>query len=294
MFEEIGSVRNEADSEALQILSMFNHSISEVRLKEPESVSAYFSPDYSHYIVVHTPLSIRYPEKREEWNLRFGRDVGVSLVELVLANEGSAYVKGLMAVNGSKVYAILPFTSTDSEKADVAVYPEDRMGKVRALVLPEVIPGIRGESILDVGCGFGKITIEIAMNNPDSKVCGIDIHDSLTAQAQMNADILGVPNIEFRTGSAYSLPFENNSIELVTCFFMLHHLEDVLSALLEIKRVLKNEGQLTAVEPLEHSHNNGPHLNEKGWKELFEGAGFEVEAKSREKAVVLRAIKRET
>ena len=231
MFEEIGSVRNEADSDALQILALFKDSISEIRLKEPESVSAYFSPDYSHYIVVHTPLSIRYPEKKEEWNLRFSRDVGVSIVELVLANEGSAYVKGLMAVNGSKVYAILPFTSVDSEKAEVSRHPTDRMGRVRAVVLPDVLPGIKGESILDVGCGFGKITMEIARNNPGSKVYGIDILDSLTGQAQMNADILGIPNVEFRTGSAYSLPFEDNSIEAAACFFLLHPLEDVLAPL---------------------------------------------------------------
>jgi len=52
MFGEIGSIRNEADETSLQILSLFRESISEIRLKEPESVSAYFSPDYSHYIVV--------------------------------------------------------------------------------------------------------------------------------------------------------------------------------------------------------------------------------------------------
>ncbi|WP_440956557.1 class I SAM-dependent methyltransferase [Methanosarcina sp. Mfa9] len=291
MFEEIGSVRNEADSDALQILALFKDSISEIRLKEPESVSAYFSPDYSHYLVIHTPLSIRYPEKKEEWNLRFSRDTGVSLVELVLANEGSAYVKGLMAVNGSKVYAILPFTSIDAEKAEAAVYPEDRMGKVRAVVLPDVLPRIRGESILDVGCGFGKITMEIARNNPDSKIYGIDIHDSLTGQAQMNADILGIPNVEFRKGSAYALPFEAGSIETVTCFFMLHHLEDIRHALLEIKRALKSGGWLTAVEPLGDKHRHGPQLSEGKWKELFEDAGFGVEVESRAGAVFLKAVK---
>jgi len=132
MFEEIGSVRSEADAEALGLLALFRDSISEIRLNEPESASTYFKPDYSHYIVVHTPLSIRYPEKREEWNLRFSRDVGVSLVELVRADESSAYVKGLMGANGSKVYAILPYTSIDAGKAKLAKFPEDRMGKVRA------------------------------------------------------------------------------------------------------------------------------------------------------------------
>ncbi len=293
MFGEIGSVRNEADETSLQILALFRESISEIRLKEPEAVSAYFSQDYSHYIVVHTPLNIRFPEKREEWNLRFCKDAGVSVVELVLADTGSAYVRGLMAVNGSKVYAILPFTSTDAEKANKAKFPEDRMARVRAQVLPDVLPGIKGETILDIGSGFGTLTMELAKNNPDSQIYGLDLHDSLTGQAQMNAEVLGVPNVQFRTGSVYALPFEEGSMDAATCFFMLHHLEDIKFALFEIKRVLKKGGSLTAVEPLAHHHHHGPQLSEAAWRELFEDVGFNVESENPEGAVVLKAVKRE-
>ncbi|MDM7918867.1 MAG: class I SAM-dependent methyltransferase [Methanosarcina sp.] len=293
MFGEIGSIRNEADETSLQILSLFRESISEIRLKEPESVSAYFSPDYSHYFIVHTPLNFKFHEKRDEWNLRFSKDAGVSIVELVTADSGSAYVRGLMAVNGSKVYSILPFTSIDGEKAKKAKFPEDRMARVRGKVIPAVLPGIKGETILDIGSGFGTLTMEIAKNNPDSQVYGIDIHDSLTGQAEMNAEVLGVPNVEFRTGSAYALPFERESVDAATCFLMLHHLEDIKFALFEIKRVLKKGGSLTAVEPLAHHHHHGSQLSEAEWKELFEDVGFAVETENMEGAVVLRAVKRE-
>jgi precorrin-6B methylase 2 len=291
MFEEIGSVRNKADETSLQILALFRDSISEIRLNESEPVFAYFKPEYSHYLVVHTPLSIQYPENRKEWNLRFCRNVGVSVVELLAVETGSAYVKGLMAINGSKVYAILPFTSIDAEKAEKTDFPEDRMARVRARVLPAMLRDIKGETILDIGSGFGSLTLEIAKNNPDSKVHGIDLHDSLTGQAQMNAEILGVPNLDFRTGSIYALPFESDFIDTVTCLFMLHHLEDLKFALFEIKRVLKKGGLLIAVEPLEHQHHHGPQLSEPEWKELFENAGFYVEAESLEGSVVLRARK---
>ena len=293
MFGEIGIVRNEADETSLQILSLFRESISEIRLNEPESVSAYFSPSYSYYIVVHTPLNFKFSEKREEWNLRFCRDVGVSIVELVTADASSAYVRGLMAVNGSKVYSILPFISIDAEKAKKAKFPEDRMSGVRGKVIPSVLPETKGETILDIGCGFGTLTMELAKNNPESQVYGIDLHDSLTGQAEMNAEVLGLPNVEFRTGSAYALPFEKNSIDAVTCFLMLHHLEDIKFALFEIKRVLKKGGSLTAVEPLAHQHHHGPQLSEAEWKELFEEAGFGTETENMEGAVVLRAVKRE-
>lgn len=293
MFGEIGNIRNEIDETSLQILSLSRESISEIHLNEPESISAYFNQDYSHYIVVHTPLNFRFPEKREEWNFRFCRDVGVSVVELVGAENGSAYVRGLIAINGSKIYDILPFTSIDVEKAKKAKFPENRMGGVRAQVIPAVLPGIKGETILDVGSGFGSLTMELAKNNPDSQVYGIDLHDSLIGQARMNAEVLGVPNVEFKTGSAYSLPFEDNSIDVATCFLMLHHLDDIKFALFEIKRVLKKDGLLTAVEPLAHQHHHGPQLSEAAWKELFEDVGFYVETKNLEGAVVLKAVKRE-
>jgi len=293
MFREIGSVKNEANEIALQIISLFRESISEICLNEPESVSDYFKPEYSHYIVVHTPLNIRFPEKREEWNMRFCRDVGVSVVERLITETDSVYVKGLMAVNGSKIYAILPFMTIDAEKSKMATFPKDRMARVRAKVIPSVLPDIKGETILDIGSGFGSLTIELAKNNPDSKVYGIDLHDSLTDQSQMNADVLGVPNVKFRTGSAYSLPFEAGSVDVATCFLMLHHLEDIKFALFEIKRVLKNGGMLVAVEPLADHHHHGPQLSEAGWQGLFEDVGFAVEVESQEGAVVIKAVKRE-
>jgi len=291
MFDEIGSIRNEADETSLQILALFRDSISEILLNESKSVSTYFKPEYSHYLVVHTPLNFKYPENKTEWNLRFCRDVGVSVVELLTVEAGTVYVKGLMAVNGSKIYAILPFTSIDVEKAKNASFPEDRMSRVRAKVLPAVLREIKGEMILDIGSGFGTLTLQIAKNNPDSKIYGIDIHDSLTGQAQMNAEILGVSNLEFKTGSVYSLPFENDFVDTATCFFMLHHLEDLKLALIEIKRVLKKGGILTAVEPLEHQHHHGPQLSEIEWKELFEEVGFYVETQNYEGAIAIKAKK---
>ncbi len=293
MFGEIGSVKSEADETALQILSLFRDSISEICLNEPESISDYFKPEYSHYIIVHTPLDIRFPEKREEWNMRFCRDVGVSVVERIVTETDRIYVRGLMAINGSKVYAILPFMKIDAEKAKRATFPEDHMVRVRSKVLPSVLPDIKGETILDIGSGFGSLTIELARNNPDSKVYGIDLHDSLTGQSQMNADVLGVSNVEFRTGSAYALPFEAGSMDVATCFLMLHHLEDIKFALFEIKRVLKNGGLLIAVEPLAEHHHHGPQLSETGWQGLFEDVGFAVEVESQEGAAIMKAVKRE-
>lgn len=291
MFEEIGNIRNKADETSLQILALFRDSISEICLNEPESLSSYFKPEYSHYLVVHTPLNFKYPENRTEWNLRFCGNIGVSVVELFAVETNCVYVKGLMSVNGSKVYAILPFTSIDAEKAEKAHFSEDRMARVRAEVFPAVLRDIKGKTILDIGSGFGSLTLGIAKNNPDSKVYGIDLHESLTGQAQMNAEISGMPNVEFRTGSVYALPFESDFVDTTTCFLVLHHLEDIKFALFEIKRVMKKGGLLTAVEPLKDQHHHGPQLSETEWRELFEEVGFDVKTENVQGAVILRAKK---
>lgn len=291
MFKEIGNIINKADETCLQFFALFRDSISEIRLNEPESASSYFKPEYSHYLVVHSPLNFKYPENRSEWNLRFCGDLGVSIVELFSTEADSAYVKGLMAFQGSKVYAILPFTSIEAEKAEKTYFPEDRMSLVRKRVFPAVLRDIKGETILDIGSGFGGLTIEIAKNNPNSKVYGIDLHESLVGQAQMNAEMFDVPNVEFEIGSVYALPLESEFADSVTLFLVLHHFDDIKSAISEIKRVMKKSGQLTAVEPLAHQHHHGPQLSETGWKALFEDVGFHVETESLEGAVVIRAKK---
>ncbi len=289
MFEKIGTVRNYADADALQLLALFKDSISEIQLSQSEDSSAYFSPEYSHYIVVHTPLDIEYSEHGKEWKRRFCGGAGVSIVERIEGGGGAIYVKGLMAPNGSKVYAILPYTHIDRAASKDASFPESRPVATRNRVWPRVLPKIEGEKILDVGCGFGRLTLDIANQNPGSEVFGVDLFDSLTGQARMNAEVLGVKNVEFRTASAYDLPFEDGSFETVSSFFMLHHLDEIPKGLKEIRRVLQKEGRFVAVEPIGHHH--GPNYSGADWKRIFEEAGFLASAEERDGALIIRARK---
>jgi len=289
MFEEIGTVRNHADADALQLLALFKDSISEIQLSQSEDSSAYFSPEYSHYIVVHTPLDIEYSEHGKEWTRRFCGGIGVSIVELIEGGGGAIYVKGLMVPNGSKVYAVLPYTSIDAAASKDAGFPESRPVATRNRVWPTVLSKIKGERILDVGCGFGRLTLDVAKRNPDSEVFGIDLFDSLTEQARMNAEVLGIKNVEFKTASAYALPFEDGSFETVFSFFMLHHLDEIPKGLLEIRRVLQKNGGFVAVEPIGHHH--GPNHSGADWEQIFEEAGFLAEAEERDDALIIRARK---
>jgi len=287
MFEEISTVKNFADSDALQHLALFKDSASEIRLRRDLDPSAYFASEHSHYIIVHAPLDIDYSQGGMEWTSRFSRGLGVSIVEQIEAEGGAIYVRGLMARNGSKIYAILPFTHIDRAASEGARFPDSRPVSARSRVWPGVLSEIRGERVLDVGCGFGRLTLDTAEHNPRSQVFGIDILDSQTGQARMNAEVFGIKNLEFRTASVYALPFEDGSFDAVYSFFMLHHLDQIPRGLKEIRRVLEDGGRYLAVEPLEHHH--GPNHSGAEWMRIFEEAGFSAEAEETGGAVIIRA-----
>ena len=270
----IGTVSNHADEESLKILALWKESVSAIELSQPTSTSSLFYDEYSHYIIVHDPLNIEFPEKRDEWNKRFTRDVGVSVVEFIKSEGNTAYVKGLFALNGSMVYGIVPYTSFDSKDAR---YPAAEMENIRNAVMGEVLPQIKGKTIVDIGCGIGSITIDMARQNPDSEVYGIEITDGLTKQCEMNSELFQTTNVKFKTGNIYDLPFEDNSVDIATCFFMLHHLDDIPRALAEVKRVLREGGEIKAIDPIGHHH--GPDLAASEWQKLFEEAGFSIDVK---------------
>ncbi|MFP4655639.1 MAG: class I SAM-dependent methyltransferase [Methanohalobium sp.] len=279
-FNPIGTVLNHADEESLQILTLWKDSISEIKFYN-NILDSKLDNRYTHYIVVHDSFNFQFSEKQEEWNLRFTGNIGVSVVEFLKSEDNSLYVKGMFAENGSNVYEILPYTSFDSLKA---TYPHPEMKELRMNVLGKILPGIDGKSILDIGCGVGSITLDIAQRNPESRVYGIEILDSLINQCKMNAQVQDVPNADFKTGDIYELPFDNESMDTVTCFFMLHHIDDIPSGLQEIKRVLNKGGNLIAVDPLGHHH--GPKITETDWKNYFEQAGFSVDTKKIDNALV--------
>ena len=281
----IGKVSNHADEESMKILGLWKDSISVIELSQPASASSLFYDEYSHYIIVHDPVNIEFPEKRDEWNKRFTKDAGVSVVEFVKSEENTFYVKGLFALNGSVVYGIVPYTAFDSNDAR---FPAAEMEVVRNAVMKEVLPQIKGKTIVDIGCGIGSITIDMARQNPDSEVYGIEITDGLTKQCEMNSKMFQTTNVNFKTGNIYDLPFEDNSIDTATCFFMLHHLDDIPRALAEVKRVLRENGEIKAVDPIGHHH--GPDLATSEWQKLFEDAGFSVDVNIIAGAVVSSAI----
>jgi ubiquinone/menaquinone biosynthesis C-methylase UbiE len=62
-----------------------------------------------------------------------------------------------------------------------------------------------GEVILDLGCGDGRLTLEIAKNIPNGRVIGIDISDALLAMANKNLDESRLSNVTFMNMNAMEM-----------------------------------------------------------------------------------------
>lgn len=279
----IGKVHNHASEENMEILPLWKQAISGIEISGTEDVL--FTEEHSHYIVIHDPLKIKFPESRDELNRRFCAGMGVSVVGYIRGEGNVHYVRGLMAQNGACVYSILPYTYFD--RIEEARFPQNNMEARKMKAFSDILPMLQGKNILDVGCGLGTLTIKIANAKPDALVHGIDLLDSTIEQCRFNTRIEGVTNTTFVAASAYELPFEAGFFDAVTCFFMLHHLEDIPKALREIRRILKPDGKLFAVEPIDHFHDVQRYPED--WKELFLEAGYVVEVWEKEKVSYIRA-----
>jgi len=105
----------------------------------------------------------------------------------------------------------------------------------------------RGEKILDVGCGVGFLSYEIALQTGDSgRVSGIDQNSEMIRHANNRCESLR--NTEFSEVNAEDLPFPEESFDAACCTQVLLYVNDVAQVLTGIRRVLKPAGRIIIVE----------------------------------------------
>jgi trans-aconitate 2-methyltransferase len=94
------------------------------------------------------------------------------------------------------------------------------------------------ERVLDVGCGDGRITAEIASRLPRGSVLGVDASQNMIELASRNSG----PNLRFEVADARALPF-HEEFDLAVSFNALHWIHEQEPALASIHRALKPAGR---------------------------------------------------
>lgn len=110
--------------------------------------------------------------------------------------------------------------------------------------------GLQGNMhVLEIGPGSGTFTIEAAKRvREKGKVFAIDIQPSVISKLHSRLQKEKIANVITKVASAYELPFQDKTFDRVFMIAVLGEVPDKKKALLQIKRVLKDNGLLAIGE----------------------------------------------
>ena len=123
------------------------------------------------------------------------------------------------------------------------------VGDSAAYLLPFLAPGM---SVLDVGCGPGSITLDLAAAVAPSVVVGVEPGAGVLATARAAAAARGDLTTRFEQADVMDLPYADGSFDVVHAHQVLQHLADPVGALREMRRVCR-PGGLVAVRDADYA-----------------------------------------
>jgi SAM-dependent methyltransferase len=121
-----------------------------------------------------------------------------------------------------------------------------RLARLNAITNPAflVFLELRGdERVLEVGSGLGLLAAEVAGLVPRGEVVGIE-----RSAEQLAGVPRGVANLRFVEGDALALPAGLAEFDVVYCRYLLEHIAGPVTALREMRRVLRPGGRLYVQE----------------------------------------------
>ncbi|HMG41295.1 MAG TPA: methyltransferase domain-containing protein [Acidimicrobiales bacterium] len=112
-----------------------------------------------------------------------------------------------------------------------------------AYLLPHLAPGRR---LLDVGCGPGTLTVDLASRVAPGAVVAVDIADDVLPEARRHAAEQGADNVELVAGDFRELGLAEGSFDVAHAHQVLQHLVDPVGALAAMARLVRPGGVVAA------------------------------------------------
>jgi SAM-dependent methyltransferase len=126
-------------------------------------------------------------------------------------------------------------------RLDVQLAPLGRRAMDQAAIRP-------GEAILDIGCGTGQTTLELAERVGGSgTVLGVDISGPMLDLARRRSAAAGLAQARFEQGDAQTRRFAQGSFDLVFSRFGVMFFADPIAAFGNLRRALRRQGRLVFV-----------------------------------------------
>jgi ubiquinone/menaquinone biosynthesis C-methylase UbiE len=102
-----------------------------------------------------------------------------------------------------------------------------------------------GQRVLDVGCGIGDPTLQVAvLVGPHGRVVGVDLADAMLVTARERAAALGLHHVEFVAGDIATMTLPRPAFDVVLGRWSLIYVDDVVATLTRLRDVLTPSGRI--------------------------------------------------
>jgi len=149
------------------------------------------------------------------------------------------------------------------------------------IALNSVPAGIKPESILDIGCGTGRLLRKAAKRWPAARLTGVDPAEGMVKEARRLT-----PQAQFLVNPAESIPLPDASVDLVFSTLSFHHWQDQAQGVKQVARLLHPGGIFVLVDllpplGLDRIFQHGRKVHPSAVSGMFAQAGLNVEAQRR-------------
>ena len=112
-----------------------------------------------------------------------------------------------------------------------------------------------GDRVLDIGCGTGSSTRELARLAASGSVLGVDLSTKMLQHARAMAEREGLTNVTFEQADAQVHPFPDKAFDVAVSSFGAMFFADPVTAFANVRRSLRPGGRLAIVSWREISDN---------------------------------------